>query len=1074
MQMPLQWILNKIAGDYNEKQLKKLGPVIDEINTLCEEWDALSDEQIQAKTPEFQERLQNWETTDDILVEAFATVKQACKRMMGQEIEIKGEKDTWKMVPYDVQILWGIVLHQSNIAEMRTWEGKTLVATMPAYLNALTGKWVHIVTVNDYLASRDAEWMGHLYEWLWLSVWSVIKKTPLKERKAEYSKDITYIENSELWFDYLRDNLAKSKEDRNVIWRPLHYAIIDEVDSILVDEARTPLIISQPSEEPTEKYQYYARLVQLLTPSKGKKKVSKWFLHELLKEMRHEEEIEDDGWHYYIEEKTKSVTLSSAWIEKLEELLKIDNLYRDLGYDEIHHIENALRAQAVYHRDKEYLVKDGQVMIVDDHTWRVMPGRRYSEGLHQAIEAKEQVQIQRESKTIASITYQHFFKQYQKLSWMTGTAATEAEEFEKIYSLEVITVPTNKPILRVDKNDMVYFNQDAKWKAVVEHISFYHKVWVPILIGTSSIHTSELVSSILRKMSLTHTVLNAKFHEQEAKIVANAWKKWSLVVATNMAWRGTDIKLDPSLLPDQAAGYAAYIKSQIWKGVGFGGVVYSSLEFDLLIEAMKETFSLTDEQVRQAEKWRQTVWDLTWKIVFNTSKNTKDQWFAEVRCKPATWGASETEEYDLHFGLFILGTEKHDSRRIDNQLRGRAWRQWDPGVSQFFVAMDDEIMRKMGWSKIQAAARMLLSKEDLEKMAFTQKQFTSSIARSQKQMEGYHFSIRKHLFDYDSVINKQRTRIYAKRDEILDLTDVTPEEGKIEKEAWVITLQVFEEVRYFIDEVVESLVKTYTAMSPWNLQELLETLQEITGVSLLEEEVSSIRSASKLEEVLTQQLHDSFESLVQDVDEERLNEYCKRVYLYVIDKNWMQHITDMQYLREKVWLYWYAQLDPLVIYKKEAFEKFQSMLFTIKKETLGQVFRTDFAWIQQAEKIAVQMQQQNKKVNMVDILKAVTAWLKVQPPQQWQKKTEHAHKTLETGEKAEVLEDSGDIEVLEIEDEWDGSNQTSLDVDTTNVKKKLRPNDRVNIQYSDGRTEYGVKWKKVKNEVESGQAELVG
>ncbi|USN55381.1 MAG: hypothetical protein H6765_01995 [Candidatus Peribacteria bacterium] len=389
------------------------------------------------------------------------------------------------------------------------------------------------MTVNDYLASRDAEWMAHLYNWLGLTVGSVIKSTPLDRRREAYEKDITYVENSELGFDYLRDNLAPTLEKRNLIWRPLHYAIIDEVDSILIDEARTPLIISQPSEEPTEKYVYYAQLVKLLTPSRNKKKVSKGFLAELLKDGAEDEE--DDGGDYYIDEKTKSVSLSSNGIQKLENLLKVENLYKDLGYQEIHHIENALRAQASYEKDKEYLVRDGEILLVDEHTGRVMPGRRFSQGLHQAIEAKEQVPVQRESKTLASITYQHFFKQYEKLAGMTGTAATEAEEFEKIYNLEVISIPTNRDILRVDKNDQVYYNQDAKWKAVVDYVGFYHRVGVPILIGTSSIQTSELVSNILNKMTLAHNVLNAKFHESEAHIVKNAGAKGSIVVATNMA-----------------------------------------------------------------------------------------------------------------------------------------------------------------------------------------------------------------------------------------------------------------------------------------------------------------------------------------------------------------------------------------------------------------------------------------------------------------------------------------------------------------------------------------------------------
>jgi len=469
-------VMDKLAGNYNQQQIDAVQPIVGQINELYAQWDSLSDAEIQAKTGEFQSRLAAGETTDDLLVEAFATVKQACKRMMGQEIEVKGETLVWEMIPYDVQLVGGIIIHQGKMAEMRTGEGKTLVATLPCYLNALTGKWVHVVTVNDYLASRDAEWMWHLYGRLWLTVWSVVKGSSLQGRRAEYEKDITYVENSELGFDYLRDNLAKSVEERNMLWRPMHYAIVDEVDSILIDEARTPLIISQASGEPTEKYAYYAQIVKSLSPSKGKKKISKGFLAELMKDNKWEEEV-DEGGDYYIDEKTRSATLSSSGIAKLEKMLNVDNLYKDIWFTEIHHIENALKAQAVYNKDKEYLVRDGQVMIVDDNTGRVMPGRRFSQWLHQAIEAKEKVEIKRESRTLASITYQHFFKQYEKLSGMTGTALTEAEEFESIYESETVTIPTNKPILRVDKSDAVYFNQKAKWNAVIDHIKFYHTMW---------------------------------------------------------------------------------------------------------------------------------------------------------------------------------------------------------------------------------------------------------------------------------------------------------------------------------------------------------------------------------------------------------------------------------------------------------------------------------------------------------------------------------------------------------------------------------------------------------------------
>lgn len=538
----MNWLLTLIGGDYNQKQIDATNPLIKQINYLYAEYDALTDEEIQNKTPEFRERLAKGETLDDLLPEAFAIAKQACKRLVGTTFKVKGNEMTWNMIPYDVQLIGGIILHQGKIAEMKTGEGKTLVAVAPVYLNALAGKGVHVVTVNDYLASRDSQWMGYVYQRLGLSVGSVVKSTNLSTRREEYEKDVTYVENSELGFDYLRDNLVKSIQERNLTWRPLNFAIVDEIDSILVDEARTPLIISQPKQEATEKYSYYAQVVNLLTPCSTKKKVSKGFIQEILSDEKSGPQEEDGD--YYIDEKTKTAQLSGRGIARLEEILKVENIYQDLGYQEIHHIENALKAKAVYIKDKDYIITNGEVLIVDEHTGRTMPGRRFSEGLHQAIEAKEQVMIQRESQTMASITYQNFFKQYAKLAGMTGTASTEAEEFMKIYELEVVTIPTNKPIIRVDLNDKIYFNQKTKRNFVKDYIKFYHEIGQPILIGTADIATSEYVSRVLEKDAIVHYVLNAKFHEQEANIVSSAGKYRSVVVATNMAGRGTDIKLE--------------------------------------------------------------------------------------------------------------------------------------------------------------------------------------------------------------------------------------------------------------------------------------------------------------------------------------------------------------------------------------------------------------------------------------------------------------------------------------------------------------------------------------------------
>ena len=1082
----MQGLINRLAGDRNQKQLKKLYPLVEQINQLDAQRDELSDEEIQNKTAIFKTRLGDGESVDDLLVEAFTVVKQACKRLCGQEITVKEHTMFRNMIPYDVQLLGGIILHKWNIAEMRTGEGKTLVATLPAYLNALTWKGVHVVTVNDYLASRDAERMGHLYQRLWLAVGVVTKQTGHENiRKEQYEKDITYVENSELGFDYLRDNLTVSWDQRALTRRPLNFAIVDEVDSILIDEARTPMIISQASGEPTEKYEYYAKLVQLLTPSKGKKKVSKGFLQELLHDPTKESADEEIWGDYRIDEKTKTVTLSSEGIQKLEELLKVENLYRDIGYQEIHHIENALKAQAVYTKDKEYLIRESEILLVDEHTGRVMPGRRYSEGLHQAIEAKEQVTIQRESKTLATITYQHFFKLYTKLAGMTGTALTEGEEFEKIYELLVLSVPTHRPIIRVDKNDMVYFNQDAKRKAVTDHIKFYHQIGVPLLIGTSSIETSELVSSLLRKMALPHNVLNAKYHEQEANIVMNAGKKSSVVVATNMAWRGTDIKLEEGLLPKLAIGYANRVQMKLKAGTSVSWVVYSEKEFDLTIEALKTAFELTDEQVRQAEKPAISFDQGTLKIKFNTSKKERNQAYAELVLEPAIPAEkSLREEKDFHYGLYILGTEKHDSRRIDNQLRGRTGRQWDPGISQFFVAMDDEIMRKMGGDKIQSIARMMLKAEDLENLAFTQKQFTNSIQRAQKQMEGWHFGIRKHLFEYDSVIDKQRVRIYAKRDAILqrsteEVSDsdnqTFPKDQKTKQkdQPQVIELDVLDEVKSFVDEVIENLVTSFTAVSPWQLGELTEELNQITGASFLEEEFAQLSSARQLQELIKEKMHTLYTTIISQVDTETAQDVCRRIYLSVIDRNWIEHITDMHYLREKVWLYGYAQIDPLVIYKKEAFEKFQRLLFTIKKETLAQVMRYDFAGQANAQQLAQQITQETQgEVDMMAMLKAVTKGLQITANPVTQSPMPVKEITLEGWEHARVMEDKDGIEVIEVDDLW--STTTSTAVDLSGTKSKIRPNDKVTIQYADGKVEYGVKRKKVKEQVESWKAKVVG
>ena len=962
--------INFIAGDYNQKQLNKILPLIRQINDYSTQFDALSDDQVKAKTQEFKDRLAKGETLDDILPEAFATVKQACKRMVGSEVEVKGEKLVWNMVPYDMQLLGGIVLHKWIIAEMKTWEGKTLVAVMPVYLNALTGKWVHVVTVNDYLASRDAQWMWHVYSWLWLTSWCVTKAIPLQRRREEYAKDITYIENSELWFDYLRDNLVKSMNDRSLVRRPLNYAIVDEIDSILIDEARTPLIISEPNAEATDKYVYYAKIAAGLTPCSGKKKVSKWLLQELLTDDKSWKDQEDDG-DYYIDEKTKSASLSGRGIAKLEQIIGVENLYKDLWYEEIHHIENAVRAQAVYEKDKEYIVKDNEVLIVDEHTGRTMPGRRFSEWLHQAIEAKENVKIQKESKTLATITYQNFFKQYAKLWGMTGTALTEWEEFEKIYDLSVLEVPTNKPTIRVDRNDKVYYNESIKWKFVKQHIQFAHDIGQPILIGTANIATSEYVSRILEKDAINHYVLNAKFHEQEAHIVSQAGKYKSVVVATNMAGRWTDIKLEQGLNEKLADNYAKWIKKQLASQKWISFVLYSWVEYELTMDGVKREFGMSDETIRQAEKdWVNHDW-IMMKVKFNRNRKENTDWFAEVFCKPGDGVVTETIEKDFHYGLFILGTEKHESRRIDNQLRWRAGRQWDPGVSVFFVALDDLIMRKMWGERIQWVAAMLLGKSGLEDLELSQKQFTNSIIRAQKQMEGRHFGIRKHLFDYDSVINKQRQAIYKKRDDILaSETD--------EKLRAYLVEEIKLEIQENMDEIVGQQIANAKAL--WQSPaQLLRVMDKEFSLNLDHKQFQTFEEMTldQLQSELTLFMLDQLKAKFAMMDVHRLYQIFKDVYLYHLDTLRVKHLDDMEYLRDKVGLMWYAQLDPLIVYKSEAFEKFQTLLYRLKFDVTAYIVGIDFSMVQQQDQAQqVSMASSQSEAEYLKMLQKVSSEVK--------------------------------------------------------------------------------------------------
>lgn len=793
----LQKIISKIIGDNNENSLKKIKALVPEVNEYFTKYDKaqLDQKAIQAKTAEFKERLQSGETREQILPEAFGLVKYAAKYLCGTSWEVRENQQEWNMIPYDVQIIGGICLHQGKIAEMKTGEGKTLVCTFPAYLNALMEKGVHVVTVNDYLARRDAEWMSGLYECLGLTVGSVYPNQSTEEKKEAYQADITYGTNNEFGFDYLRDNMANQHEEQ--VQRGLFYAIVDEVDSILIDEARTPLIISAPAEESTDKYYKYTKLVGQLKENE----------------------------HYNVDEKLKTATLSEAGIAKMESLLGVSNIYEESGFEEVHHIEQALRAHAVYQDNTDYVVKDGQIMIVDAFTGRLMAGRRFGQGLHQAIEAKEGVDIQRESRTLATITFQNYFRLFDKLSGMTGTAKTEEEEFYKIYGLETIIIPTNKPIARKDLPDKIYPNIRAKYKAIAKTTKELQQKGQPVLIGTVSVEQSETLSSIFKASGIKHEVLNAKQHEKEAEIVTNAGQPRAVTIATNMAGRGTDIKI-------------------------------------------------TDE-VRELG------------------------------------------------GLYIIGTERHESRRIDNQLRGRAGRQGDPGVSCFYVSLEDNVMRIFGGDRMQKMMSAVSMPED---MPITNRFITRAIESSQKRVEGYNFDLRKHVVEYDDVMNYHREIIYKLRHRILLGEDMHNEIFVLmEKQAEQIVLQ-----HRTVDQTID-------------YKEVFETISAIHKNPIAPLTLEIIKKQTKendLIELIKNYLWEEYKLLEKNLPSSaNLREFERRVYLRNIDIIWMQHIDSMTSLRKTVSLEAYGQRDPLLVYKDIAYTEFQKALNTIGFNTVTTLFR---------------------------------------------------------------------------------------------------------------------------------------
>ena len=761
-------LITKLFGTYSERELKSIYPIVDKIEAMADEYRALTDEELRAKTPEFKARLANGETLDDILPEAFAAVREAAGRVLG-------------LYPYRVQLIGGIVLHQGRIAEMKTGEGKTLVATLPAYLNALTGNGVHIVTVNDYLARRDSEWMGQVYKFLGLSVGLIVHDLDFQQRKIAYNSDITYGTNNEFGFDYLRDNMVTSLDQ--MVQRPLHYCLIDEVDSILIDEARTPLIISGPGQKSTDNYYVMAKLVP------------------------HLKKDED----YTIDEKQKTVAPTEAGVAKMEKMLHVENLYDAENLELNHLFVQALRAQTMMQRDKDYVVKDGEVVIVDEFTGRLMYGRRYSDGLHQAIEAKEGLEVQRESQTLATITFQNYFRMYDKLAGMTGTAKTEEQEFIKIYGLPVIQIPTNKPIQRKDLPDVVFKTKRGKYRAVVKEVERRHATGQPILIGTTSIEQSEELSHMLDAAKIPHSVLNAKYHEKEAAIVALAGQKGAVTIATNMAGRGTDIQLGDGV--------------------------------------------------------------------------------AELG------------------GLAIIGTERHESRRIDNQLRGRAGRQGDPGSSQFFLSLEDDLLRIFGGDNIKKFMEKMGLDED---EPINSRMVSNAIQKAQKRVEARNFDIRKYVLEYDDVMNQQRKVVYEQRRRIL--------EGENMKD----------QVLRMVDTIIEKGMQTYAdpKLYPeeWDFAGLLKYSEKyfLAPGEIKLEEIEDM-SREEVEDKLKTIAHETYESREKSIGSSMMRELEKAVMLKVVDSKWMEHLDDMDMLKEGIGLRSYGQRNPIVEYKVEAYDIFEEM-----------------------------------------------------------------------------------------------------------------------------------------------------
>ena len=809
----IETIIKSIFGDPSEKKVKEISKQIAKIREFEEKQKDYSLEDVKNKTAEFKalfEWLDFLKSEDSIKIknllneitfEAFALVKTAAKLISWKEFTLSdGRVITWNMVPYDVQLIWGLAINAGNISEMKTWEWKTLVATLPAYLNALTWNTVQIVTVNDYLARRDSIEMWVLYNALWLTTWVIHNSQQKSEKKDAYSCDVVYATNNELGFDYLKDNMVIKNSDK--VQSKLFFAIIDEVDSILIDEARTPLIISMPDNEPTSKYMQFSALI---------KHLKKWV-------------------HYKIDEKQKSATLNDEWIKKVEELLRVENIYVSAHYNDLHHIENALKAMAIYKKDLDYLVVNWEVQIIDEHTWRVLAWRRYSEGLHQALEAKEWVEVKQESKTLASITFQNYFRMYWKLAWMTGTALTEAEEFYKVYGLDTLVIPTNKPIAREDRSDLLFKNEKGKFEYVIQLIKDMHKTGQPILVGTVSVEKSEYLSEKLKAEWIKHNVLNAKQNDKEAEVVGMAGQKWSITIATNMAWRGTDIKL-----------------------------------------------------------W---------------------EWVVEL------------------WGLIILWTEKHETRRIDNQLRWRAGRQWDPGITQFLISPNDDIMRIFGWDKLFGVFNSPVFESYPANEPLAQSwMLTRKVTWVQKQVEWHNFDVRKHILEYDDVINKHRNIIYSRRDKILNSEDI------------------HEDIKSMILSQINALVQSeWIKTDEFNSKVIIKKVNWFLGIKAIDDrieldDVNWINDIQELSKYISEIAIDELEKLKKEaISQDSYADLENRIVLSSIDELWMRHIDAMSKLREAVAFEWYAQRQPLTVYKEKAFSKFEDLINEIEFKVVKAMF----------------------------------------------------------------------------------------------------------------------------------------